>query len=209
MNPSEAMQLLAHAAAFDNRQPSKAAAQAWAAALKDVPLDDDALAAIARYYGTPTPGDAQKWIQPHHVRAHRKTIRDERLAREPEPAPAADPADEEAYRRALAGIRGRIGGGHTPGKAIPAAAMTSSPTDAYRETRRAMGARRDNRVAVLAYPDLAQRLTEPPLGYERPDQWNGFVPPATYDQRRNDSARRDALAEIVAEAHRRDAEEDR
>jgi|SRR5215471_1980382 len=33
------------------------------------------------------------------------------------------------------------------------------------------------RERVLRYPDLAARLTEPPLNYARPEQWNGFVPP--------------------------------
>lgn len=80
MTPDEAKQLLARAAAFDNRQPSLGAAQAWAAALHDVPLDDDTAAAIARYYGTPpkNPGD-RLWIQPHDIRTIRKQIRSERL----------------------------------------------------------------------------------------------------------------------------------
>jgi len=33
------------------------------------------------------------------------------------------------------------------------------------------------RERVLRYPDLAKLLTEPPLNYDRPDQWNGYVPP--------------------------------
>lgn len=80
MNPTEAAQLLTHAAAFDNRKPSTGAALAWAAALKDVPLDADAIAAIARYYGQA--GDdpnERRWLQPHHVRHHRQAIRNERV----------------------------------------------------------------------------------------------------------------------------------
>lgn len=81
-------------------------------------------------------------------------------------------------------------------------------------------ARRDR---VLAYPDLARRLTEPPLRFADPSDWNGWIPPAMQPEepcgygcgrhhrcdgihaaRRNNSARRQALVEIAAEAWRRD-----
>ncbi|MEU2510204.1 hypothetical protein ABZ621_36700 [Streptomyces sp. NPDC007863] len=80
MNRTEAAILLGHCAAFDNRQPSESAAQAWAAALHDVPLDQDAKDAIVRYYTT-TPKDPETrlWIMPHHVRDLRAKIRSERL----------------------------------------------------------------------------------------------------------------------------------
>lgn len=63
----------------------------------------------------------------------------------------------------------------------------------------------DNRRGVLGHPDLAKKLTEPPIGYERPEQWNGFVPPELWREQHNDSARREALVELVTEAARRDA----
>lgn len=63
-----------------------------------------------------------------------------------------------------------------------------------------------NRTAVLAHPDLAQRLTEPPLGWAKPEQWNGGIPPETFSGEHNNSARREALIEIVAEAARRATE---
>lgn len=62
------------------------------------------------------------------------------------------------------------------------------------------------RGRVLAHADLADRLTAPPLGYARPDQWSGYVPPATWQETRNDSARRAALVDICAEALRREQE---
>ena len=81
-------------------------------------------------------------------------------------------------------------------------------------------ARRDR---VLAYPDLAKRLTEPPLGFADPTDWTGWIPPATEPEqpcgvwcgrnhrcdvhavaRRNDSPRRRAFVDIAAEAWRRD-----
>lgn len=80
MNKFEAALLLVHAATFDNRHPSEAANEGWAAALHDVPYDDDARAAVARFYGTPPerPGE-RLWLQPHHVRSGRLAIRQERL----------------------------------------------------------------------------------------------------------------------------------
>jgi hypothetical protein len=59
------------------------------------------------------------------------------------------------------------------------------------------------RAMVLAHPDLAERLTQPPLSYQRPEQWNGFVPPDTFNGQHNDSPRRAALVAIVAEAESR------
>lgn len=80
MNPTEAAELLGHAAAFDNRNPSAAAAVAWASALHDVPLDADARAAVAVYYTTaPKDPNDRLWILPHHVRTLRSKIRSARL----------------------------------------------------------------------------------------------------------------------------------
>jgi hypothetical protein len=38
------------------------------------------------------------------------------------------------------------------------------------------------RERVLKYPDLAKRLTEPPLSFRTPQDWNGYVPPKTDPQ---------------------------
>lgn len=80
MTPEEAGQLLGYAAAFDNRKPSAAAAIAWAAALRDIPLDQDTIGAVARYYSLPASDDPndRRWLQPHHVKFHRKRIREPR-----------------------------------------------------------------------------------------------------------------------------------
>lgn len=99
MDKADAAQLLGYCAAFDNRTVGRVDATAWAAALRDVPCDGDALDAVARYYGTAPerPGE-RLWIQPHHVRAGRLAIRKERLgdtlpayvplpARRPVPSP--------------------------------------------------------------------------------------------------------------------------
>jgi hypothetical protein len=90
-----------------------------------------------------------------------------------------------------------------------------------------MGADSDARRArVLRHPDLARRLTEPPLDYRRAEDWSGWIPPAHLEEqacsachtdpgkrgckrtghqaRANDSKRRAALAAIDHEAQRRD-----
>lgn len=64
---------------------------------------------------------------------------------------------------------------------------------------------RARRSAVLRHPDLAKRLTEPPMRYATPEIWNGQLPPAIWQGQRNDSPNRAALADIVAEAERREA----
>lgn len=95
MNPQEAAALLGHCAAFDNRKPSQGAAVAWAAALHDVPLDNDAKAAVAAYYTTPPKDpEAKLWILPHHVRSLRAKIRSARLENfQYEPLPDETPAE--------------------------------------------------------------------------------------------------------------------
>lgn len=126
MNPSEAATLLAHASAFDNRRPNTAADQAWAAALHDIPLDHDTLAAVARFYGTPeTHSPGAKWIQPHHIRTHRAAIRADRFG-PPGPGltspipPPHDPDDVPGYLRALRAQESRIAAGHEQVSAIEA-----------------------------------------------------------------------------------------
>ena len=80
MDKGDAAELLGYCAAFDNRTVGKVDATAWAAALHDVPYDDDATAAVARYYGSaPERAGERLWIQPHHVRAGRLALRQERL----------------------------------------------------------------------------------------------------------------------------------
>jgi hypothetical protein len=74
----------------------------------------------------------------------------------------------------------------------------------------------ERRERVLAHPDLAQRLTEPPLEYTRttpggkqrpaPELWNGFVPPRTFNGALNDSPQRAALVAICEEAQARESE---
>ncbi|MFI9463826.1 zinc finger domain-containing protein [Streptomyces xiamenensis] len=105
MNREEASVLLGHAAAFDNRRESEAAAVAWAAALHDIPLDLDTLGTVARYYSTPPVNPSERlWLQPHHVRALRRSIRSER-AHGFKYVPSGP---DEPVGRYLARLRGQI-----------------------------------------------------------------------------------------------------
>jgi hypothetical protein len=113
VNAEEAAELLAHCSGFDNRQPSLAAAQSWAAALHDVPLDADAKAAVAIYYTTPPQNPNERlWILPHHIRTLRTKIRSKRLENfQYEPVP------DEIVPQYLARLRGQtqaIASGRVP-----------------------------------------------------------------------------------------------
>lgn len=76
--------------------------------------------------------------------------------------------------------------------------------DAVQAGRRTAAHQRDQ---VLAHPDLAAQLVRR-LGYQRPDQWNGYVPPRWFESGGitgerwipNDSPARAVLVELVAEA---------
>jgi hypothetical protein len=95
VNDTEAAELLGHCSGFDNRQPSLAAAKAWAAALHDVPLDNDTRAAVAIYYTTPPQNPNERlWILPHHIRTLRTKIRSKRLENfQYEPVPGETTAE--------------------------------------------------------------------------------------------------------------------
>lgn len=65
----------------------------------------------------------------------------------------------------------------------------------------------DYRRRVLSHPELAKKLTQHPIGYDRPEQWTGFIPPqwitsasADPDHRiMNQSPQRAALVRIMTE----------
>lgn len=65
-----------------------------------------------------------------------------------------------------------------------------------------------NRRLVLAHPDLAQQLTEPPCKFTRPEAWTGYIGPKWTEGRHgelrlNDSPYRQQLVDILAAAHAR------
>lgn len=137
MNATEAAALLAHCSGFDNRQPSVAAAQSWAAALRNVPFDQDTRDAVAAYYTTP-PQDpnAKLWILPHHVRTLRSKIRSARLENfQYEPLP--DETPEEFMARYRGQVQA-IASGHV---APPSGrlALEGGPTKAFMRELEARG----------------------------------------------------------------------
>lgn len=104
MNADQAAELLAHASGFDNRQPSLAAALAWASALHDIPLDPDTKAAVAAYYTTPPQNPNERlWILPHHIRTLRSKIRSARLANF-----QYEPIADETVNEFMARYRGQL-----------------------------------------------------------------------------------------------------
>ncbi|WP_328721770.1 hypothetical protein OHT52_21265 [Streptomyces sp. NBC_00247] len=150
MDKADAAQLLGYCAAFDNRTVGRVDATAWAAALRDVPCDGDALDAVARYYGTAPerPGE-RLWIQPHHVRAGRLAIRKERLgdtlpAYVPPPGPETG-AESAVRRRAQIDA---VATGRTVGE--PVGRLTGPPPPEFvAELRRRFG----ESAAIGAYPE--------------------------------------------------------
>jgi hypothetical protein len=104
VNADEAAELLAHCSGFDNRQPSLAAAKSWAAALHDVPFDNDTRAAVAVYYRTPPQNPGERlWILPHHVQTLRTKIRNGRLENF-----QYEPVEGETVQEYLARLRGQV-----------------------------------------------------------------------------------------------------
>lgn len=72
----------------------------------------------------------------------------------------------------------------------------------------ARAACKHNRATVLAHPDLAERLTEPPCRFTTAEMWTGYIPPAYLEGRYgeaipNNSPYRAQLVALVDEAARR------
>jgi hypothetical protein len=137
MNPDEAAELLGHAAAFDNRQPSLAAATAWASALHDVPLDSDARNAVAAYYTTaPQNPNERLWILPHHIRTLRTKIRNARLENF-----QYEPVGDETVEEYLARYRGQVRAIASGAVAAPTGrlALEGGPTKAFMKELEARG----------------------------------------------------------------------
>ncbi|MFI9235814.1 hypothetical protein [Streptomyces sp. NPDC053079] len=160
MTPTEAGQLLAHAAAFDNRQPSTIAAKAWASALRDIPLDQDTLDAVAAFYGSTTLDGAAKfdptkrrWLEPHHVRHHRQQIRNARLA---DANALYDGVPGETGAQSIQNMRAltrAAASGQTPPQASRAAITSGQSVDADGRGRAILNA--IGREALSRRPELA------------------------------------------------------
>jgi hypothetical protein len=112
---------------FDNRKPSAGAAIAWASALKDIPLDADALAAVDAFYGTNTLDAStrfdptkRRWLEPHHVRFHRQQIRNARGAATNAPYPGNPDETPEEFTANIRALNSAVGDGRLGPRAIEA-----------------------------------------------------------------------------------------
>lgn len=166
MNQKEAAELLGYCSGFDNRKPSLVAAIAWAAALHDVPLDQDAKDAVASYYTTPPKDpDAKLWILPHHVRTLRTKIRNARLENfQYEPLP------DETVPEYLARLRGQTAAIASGRVAAPTGrpALTGGPSKEFVRELEARGweVGRDVESGEESLADSVRRSG--PLGVECP-----------------------------------------
>lgn len=184
----------------------------WAVALADVPVDY-ALQFVADHYAS-----SPFTIKPSDIAVRWRATARKRLEAAIDPLPVADPTDEVAYRRQLRAGRIAVAQG-TP---LPPTVRALTPSVAYDDVR-AMRAQGDlmefiklgmkegrtqaaeRKALILRHPDLAAKLCEPPLGYQRPDQWSGAVPPETWNGVANDSPLRPVILQLLAEAEAREA----
>lgn len=91
MIPSEAAKLLAYEATVSQRTISALDAEAWAAALDDIRLED-ALEAVTNLWKR-----TRERLVPYDIRAEVHRIRADRLARAFDEAPDADPDNPRAW----------------------------------------------------------------------------------------------------------------
>lgn len=167
MNPTEAAELLGHAAAFDNRTPSAAAALGWASALHDIPLDADAKAAVAVYYRTPPQDPKERlWILPHHIRTLRTKIRSARLENF-----QYEPVGDETVEEFMARYRGQVQAIASGRSAAPTGrpALEGGPSREFMRELEARGWEGNRTVPDSDAPDLVDTVRRAgPLGIECP-----------------------------------------
>lgn len=66
----------------------------------------------------------------------------------------------------------------------------------------------ERRARVLAHPDIAKRLTHPPMRYPSPEYWTGYIPgPKRGDDQPNNSPIRRQLLAIVQAVYEREQEQ--
>ncbi|GGK61910.1 hypothetical protein Sme01_03760 [Sphaerisporangium melleum] len=143
MNPEEVIDLLTTAATFDRRTVGDADVIAWGAAVGDLDFAD-AQAAVIQHYTNST-----EWLMPAHVRVRVKAIRAARLAREVQPAPAPELADDpKRYQMALQQGLKQIARGWSTQKSITARSG-ADPNEEYLDGRGEDPQRRELRLGAL------------------------------------------------------------
>ena len=190
MDAAEVTTLLARISAFDARTVGQSEVQAWTLiAQRGKWTLAEATEQVINYFALDEPG----WLMPGRINTMIRMARQDSLERRPV-APLDRDADE-ALEQETRTHRDSI-------LALWAAAKL--------EAKRVCQARR---ALVLHYPDLADQLKSNLIGYSRPENWNGYIPPEYDPPRRdgtvplNDSPRRAALVALVEEAERRAAAE--
>lgn len=173
MTPEQIIDLLSICAGYDQRTVGQGDVEAWRLALDDPRVPNLSFDEAVDAVIMHY-RDSTDFVKPAHVLAYVKAERRTNLAR-------LMPANGVDTTAAYEGI-GELW---------------------RRQHADAMARREANRAAVLAHPDLAERLTQPPIGYTKPEQWHGGTGPDTFNGGHNDSPRHAALAELVAEAMRR------
>lgn len=101
-------EILAIAAAFDNRTVGDADLLAWFQVVGHIAVDEAQDAIVAHY------SESRERVMPHDVLSRVRKVRAARIAEQPDALPDADPDDEAAYRAALREGRFRIATGREP-----------------------------------------------------------------------------------------------
>lgn len=176
MNASEAAQVLTVAAVYDNRKPSAAAAQAWAADLEKVTMAEGAAAVREHYLASPG-----VWIMPGHVvavvaRRRRAESRGLWLA-ELRALRNVDPDDPHAVLDALRRVHATASR-EPERRALPPGKFADSPAQAERNARGADVARQvlpgRHRIPAPRRDAMAElrQITAGP-GWPEPDDEGG------------------------------------
>ena len=187
MGMPQVSRLLGMIAAFDGRTSGESELHAWhEIATRGRWTYDEAREQVLKHFEL----DESGWLMPGRINTMIRMARQDRLSRRPV-APLDGTADA-AYEKDLVRDRSAI-------MALWEAARLESKERSQRR-----------RELVFKHPDLAKQLLSNLIGYSRPENWNGWIPPATVAARDgyvpNDSPRRAALVALVEEAERREAE---
>ena len=130
MNATEASELVALMALYDNRKASDPDIVAWLKVIGDLDYADCETAVLAHYRET------RERIMPADVRIRVKALRRERLSREIVPAPPAEVTDEPGrYKAALEEGIHKIADGLSIPRAIAGPVREDEPPETWAQAR--------------------------------------------------------------------------
>ena len=134
MNATEAGQLVALMALYDNRKASDPDIVAWLKVVGDLPYGDCESAVVAHYQ------DTRERIMPADIRNRVKAMRRDRIDRAIPAAPPAEVADTPGrYKAALDAAIRRIANGRSMHRAIGGPVRDAEPPAEFTEARAGMG----------------------------------------------------------------------